>query len=171
MPTTKPTTKPATKPATKFTKPSKPSKPTPKPTKPTTKAPANGPAKRSTAAPAPAGASVASRSARAASPATAARSQQRAKEAINAALELFNRRWVLRVLWELRGEAMNFRALQSACGDLSPTVLNQRLAELREAALVDSVESGYALTPLGRELIAAFEPLTAWAVRWHGQRR
>jgi DNA-binding HxlR family transcriptional regulator len=102
---------------------------------------------------------------------TAPRSQQRAKEAINAALELFNRRWVLRVLWELRGEPMSFRALQSACGDLSPTVLNQRLAELREAALVDAGEAGYALTPLGRELIAAFEPLTAWAVRWQGQRR
>jgi DNA-binding HxlR family transcriptional regulator len=102
---------------------------------------------------------------------TAPRSQQRAKEAINAALELFNRRWVLRVLWELRGEPMSFRALQSACGDLSPTVLNQRLAELREAALVDAGEAGYALTPLGRELIAAFKPLTAWAVRWQGQRR
>ncbi len=103
--------------------------------------------------------------------AAAARLPQRAKEAINAALELFNRRWVLRVLWELRGEAMSFRALQSACGDLSPTVLNQRLAELREAALVDAGEAGYALTPLGRELIVAFEPLTAWALRWQGQRR
>jgi DNA-binding HxlR family transcriptional regulator len=115
--------------------------------------------------------SVTKPSAKASSPAAAARSQQRAKEAINAALELFNRRWVLRVLWELRGEAMSFRALQSACGDLSPTVLNQRLAELREAALVDAGEAGYALTPLGRELIVAFEPLTAWALRWQGQRR
>jgi DNA-binding HxlR family transcriptional regulator len=102
---------------------------------------------------------------------TAPDRQQRAKEAINAALELFNRRWVLRVLWELRGEPMSFRALQSACGDLSPTVLNQRLAELREAALVEAGEAGYALAPLGRELIAAFEPLTAWAVRWQGRRR
>jgi DNA-binding HxlR family transcriptional regulator len=101
---------------------------------------------------------------------TAPRSQQRAKEAINAALELFNRRWALRVLWELRGVPMSFRALQSACGDLSPTVLNQRLAELREAALVDAGEAGYALTPLGHELIVAFEPLTAWALRWQGRR-
>jgi len=101
---------------------------------------------------------------------TAPRSQQRAKEAINAALELFNRRWALRVLWELRGEPMSFRALQSACGDLSPTVLNQRLAELREAALVDAGGAGYALTPLGHELIVAFEPLTAWALRWQGRR-
>jgi DNA-binding HxlR family transcriptional regulator len=102
---------------------------------------------------------------------TAPDRQQRAKEAINAALELFNRRWVLRVLWELRGEPMSFRALQAACGDLSPTVLNQRLAELREAALVEAGEAGYALAPLGRELIAAFSPLTAWAVRWQGRRQ
>ena len=102
---------------------------------------------------------------------SSAERQQRAKEAINAALELFNRRWVLRVLWELRAGPMSFRALQSACGDLSPTVLNQRLAELREAALVDAGEAGYALAPLGRELVAAFEPLTAWALRWQGQRR
>ena len=110
---------------------------------------------------------------RAATPARRAASdrQQRAKEAINAALELFNRRWVLRVLWELRGEPMSFRALQSACGDLSPTVLNQRLAELREAALVEAGEAGYALAPLGRELIVAFEPLTTWAVRWQGRRQ
>ena len=124
--------------------------------------------KASTRAPAKA---LAKASAATAGKAAAARSQQRAKEAINAALELFNRRWVLRVLWELRGEPMSFRALQSACGDLSPTVLNQRLAELREAALVDAGEAGYALTPLGRELIVAFEPLTAWALRWQGQGR
>ena len=100
---------------------------------------------------------------------TASDRPQRAKEAINAALALFNRRWALRVLWELRGEPMSFRALQSACGDLSPTVLNQRLAELREAALVEAGAAGYALAPLGRELIVAFGPLTAWALRWQGR--
>jgi DNA-binding HxlR family transcriptional regulator len=127
---------------------------------------AKGPAKTS----APMSAPMSARTSARTSAKTAPRSQQRAKEAINAALELFNRRWVLRVLWELRAEPMSFRALQSACGDLSPTVLNQRLAELREAALVDAGEAGYALTPLGRGLIAAFEPLTAWALRWQGQR-
>jgi DNA-binding HxlR family transcriptional regulator len=92
--------------------------------------------------------------------------QAEAKDAINLALELFQRRWTLRVLWELREGTLNFRALQSASGDISPTVLNQRLAELREAALVDLGEAGYALTPLGRELIVAFEPLSRWALRW-----
>jgi len=96
--------------------------------------------------------------------------QMEAKDAINQALALFQRRWMLRVLWELRERALNFRALQSACGDISPTVLNQRLAELREAALVAAGDDGYALTPLGRELIVAFEPLSRWALRWRRSR-
>ena len=89
-----------------------------------------------------------------------------AKEAINQALDLFHRRWTLRVLWELRGPALTFRALQDASGGLSPTVLNQRLAELREAGLLASGDDGYELTVIGRELLVAFEPLTRWAVRW-----
>ncbi|MBI5259094.1 MAG: helix-turn-helix transcriptional regulator [Burkholderiales bacterium] len=96
--------------------------------------------------------------------------QQQGKQAINAALDLFHRRWMLRVIWELRAGALTFRALQSACGDISPTVLNQRLAELREAGLLDSDEAGYTLSPLGRELLTAFQPLTQWALRWQARR-
>ena len=97
------------------------------------------------------------------------RARPAAKDAINAALELFHRRWTLRVLWELRAQALTFRALQAACGGLSPTVLNQRLAELREAMLVEASEAGYQLTPVGRELLDAFQPLTRWALRWRRQ--
>lgn len=91
------------------------------------------------------------------------------KDAINAALELFHRRWTLRILWELRGEdaSLNFRALQAACGDLSASVLNQRLAELREALLVEhGVGSGYRLAPQGRTLLVAIGPLLKWAPQW-----
>lgn len=89
------------------------------------------------------------------------------KQAINAAMELLHRRWMMRVIWELRNGPLTFRALQSACGDLSPTVLNQRLAELREARLLASDDTGYQLTPIGRDLLEAFAPLSKWAVRWH----
>lgn len=91
------------------------------------------------------------------------------KDAINAALELFQRRWTLRILWELRGGdgCLNFRALQAACGDLSASVLNQRLAELRAALLVEhDAGSGYRLAPQGRALLVAIEPLLKWAPRW-----
>ena len=99
----------------------------------------------------------------------AADSAATGKDAINAALELFHRRWTLRILWELRGEgaSLNFRGLQAACGDLSASVLNQRLAELRGALLVEhDAGSGYRLAPQGRTLLVAIEPLLQWAPRW-----
>lgn len=81
-------------------------------------------------------------------------------------LDLLGRRWVLRILWELRAGPLNFRELQAACGGLSPSVLNQRLAELREAGLVESSAGGYAFTAQGRELFRLFGPLNRWAERW-----
>ncbi len=90
-----------------------------------------------------------------------------AKDAINAAVDLFHRRWVLRILWELRGDPLTFRALQAACADVSPSVLNQRLAELRAAQLVEhEPRSGYRLSAQGRDLVVAMQPLTRWAKRW-----
>jgi DNA-binding HxlR family transcriptional regulator len=84
-----------------------------------------------------------------------------------ALVDLLGRRWILRIVWELRGDPLTFRALQSACGGLSPSVLNQRLAELRESALVElETEQGYALTALGRELLAHLLPLVNWAEKW-----
>jgi DNA-binding HxlR family transcriptional regulator len=95
---------------------------------------------------------------------------QFAKSAINEAMDILQRRWTLRLLWELKASALTFRALQAQCGEVSPSVLNQRLAELREAGLVERGEGGYALTPMGVELTTAFSPLTAWAVRWKRSR-
>ncbi|MET0350637.1 MAG: helix-turn-helix domain-containing protein [Rhizobacter sp.] len=95
---------------------------------------------------------------------------QFAKSAINEAMDILQRRWTLRLLWELKAAPLTFRALQAQCGEVSPSVLNQRLAELRDAGLVERGEGGYALTPMGVELTAAFSPLTAWAVRWKTSR-
>src|SRR5512140_1012948 len=81
---------------------------------------------------------------------------------VMALLDLLGRRWALRILWELRHEAFTFRALQDRCGSLSPSVLNQRLAELREAGVVEVHESGYRLTREGTALLAALAPLDAW---------
>lgn len=100
-------------------------------------------------------------------PRTMSARQRRAKDGINAALALFNKRWVLRILWELRGDALTFRALQSASGDLSTSVLNLRLAELREALLVEHMPgAGYALSAHGRSLLVAMRPLLDWAAAW-----
>ena len=88
---------------------------------------------------------------------------------IMAALDLLGRRWTLRLLWELRDGPLAFRALREACGGVSPSVLNARLAELREAALVETTDAGYALTRIGAELGAALAPLGRWSERWARQ--
>jgi DNA-binding HxlR family transcriptional regulator len=85
-----------------------------------------------------------------------------------ALLDLLGRRWSLRVLWELRGEeSLTFRELQARCGDVSSSVLSDRLRELREAGIVaTSAAGGYGLTPPGRRLLKALEPLDRWAKGW-----
>lgn len=85
---------------------------------------------------------------------------------IMALIDLMGRRWVLRILWELRGGPLTFRALQDACGGISPSVLNARLTDLRDAALIDPTPDGYALTVLGLELGNEFAALTQWAEKW-----
>ena len=81
-------------------------------------------------------------------------------------LDLLGRRWVLRILWELRSEAATFRALQARCDEVSPTVLNARLKDLREAEIIDLTPEGYALTPSGMKLLHALAPLEQWAKAW-----
>ncbi|WP_321921289.1 winged helix-turn-helix transcriptional regulator [Paraburkholderia guartelaensis] len=80
-------------------------------------------------------------------------------------LDLLGRRTALRILWELRGEALTFRALQEAC-DTNARLLNTRLAELRASGLVEHGEGGYQMTAEGRKLLAALQPLLAWAHQW-----
>ena len=84
---------------------------------------------------------------------------------IMAVLDLLGRRGALRMLWELRGEALTFRALQDAC-QTNPSLLNTRLRELREAGLFDHAEGGYHLTEQGRGLYVAMQPLLDWARGW-----
>jgi DNA-binding HxlR family transcriptional regulator len=81
-------------------------------------------------------------------------------------LDLLGRRWVLRLIWELREQPKRFRELQDLIG-ASPTIVNGRLAELREAKLVElDPDSGYRLTPLGQELLRLFLPLHVWSEKW-----
>ena len=84
-----------------------------------------------------------------------------------ALLDLLGRRWSLRVIWELREAPATFRQLRERCDDLSPTVLNTRLKELRDAGVIErSDHAGYALTHSGTELLRAIAPLNRWAKAW-----
>jgi DNA-binding HxlR family transcriptional regulator len=84
-----------------------------------------------------------------------------------ALLDLLGHRWVLRIVWELQGKELGFRALQRQCDAMSPTVLSQRLGELQEAGIVQQNEDGaYLLTQEGETLLHALAPLNDWALRW-----
>ena len=84
-----------------------------------------------------------------------------------ALLDLLGRRWVLRILWELRdGAVPTFRELQQRCDGVSSSVLTERLSELRQAGIVDRGDDGYQLTERGRDLLALLQPLERWAASW-----
>jgi DNA-binding HxlR family transcriptional regulator len=86
---------------------------------------------------------------------------------IMALLDLLGRRWSLRIIWELRDTPLTSRALRTACDEASPTVVQARLTELRDAGLVELLPGdGYRLTPLGSELMESFLPLHRFAERW-----
>jgi DNA-binding HxlR family transcriptional regulator len=83
-----------------------------------------------------------------------------------ALFDLLGRRWALTVLWGLREGPATFRELQARTDGIAPSVLNSRLRELRDAQLVVGGERGYELTSQGRQLLAAGEPLSEWALCW-----
>jgi DNA-binding HxlR family transcriptional regulator len=84
-----------------------------------------------------------------------------------AALDLLGRRHALRALFELRDGALRFRELAERCGDVSPSVLNERLRELRESGLVEQdAAQGYRLSERGAELGQVLAPLIRWSEGW-----
>ena len=86
---------------------------------------------------------------------------------VMALLDILGRRWMLRVIWELRDTALTFRELQARCDEMSPTVLNQRLRELRDAEIVMLAEQGgYSLSKSGVQLLEALMPLQKWSDKW-----
>jgi DNA-binding HxlR family transcriptional regulator len=83
-----------------------------------------------------------------------------------ALLDLLGRRWVLRIMWELRDKPARFRELQLRCDEISPSVLSERLRELVESGILESADEQYRLTSEGRELLEMLLPLRQWATRW-----
>ena len=78
-------------------------------------------------------------------------------------LELLERRWALRVLWELRRDALGFAELRQRTG-ASPSVLAQRLRELGDGGIVGRGPGRrYRLTSIGRELGPVLYDLNRWA--------
>ena len=84
-----------------------------------------------------------------------------------ALLDLLGRRWALRILWELRMQPASFQALQRRCDFMSTSVLSQRLAELKEAQLIDKGADGdYTLTEQGDRLLSRLDGIDEWTQEW-----
>lgn len=81
-------------------------------------------------------------------------------------LDSLGRRWSLRIIWELQSGPVKFRALRKACDGVSPSVLNDRVGELRRLDLVEKTNGGYALTTEGESLAEQLVELDRWARRW-----
>ena len=88
---------------------------------------------------------------------------------INALFDLLGRRWALGVLWNLGGGPRSFRELQKLCGDISPSILNSRLKDLREADILERSPEGYRLTSRGGALRQIIVPLGQWSAIWSEQ--
>ena len=85
---------------------------------------------------------------------------------LNALFDLLGKRWALGVLWYLGDSPNTFRELQNRCGGVSPSVLNSRLKELRNAEIVTRTLDGYILTERGKELRSFIVPLANWSENW-----
>lgn len=81
-------------------------------------------------------------------------------------LDVLGQRWTLRLLWELSQGSATFRGLRTRCDNVSPTLLNKRLKELRELALIELHDHGYRLTAAGMSLAKELASLDGWANGW-----
>jgi DNA-binding HxlR family transcriptional regulator len=82
---------------------------------------------------------------------------------VETALDLLGRRWALRLVWELRRNALSFSELRRRTG-ISPAVLSSRLGELATAGVLER-DGGrrYRLSGSGRELARVLYELNRWA--------
>ncbi|MET9327118.1 helix-turn-helix domain-containing protein [Tsukamurella sp. NPDC003166] len=84
-----------------------------------------------------------------------------------AALDLFGRRWALRIVWELRFGRSRFSDLRTEIEGISSSTLSQRLSELTAAHIVTQTSDGaYRLSYQGKALLIALGPLELWAKAW-----
>ena len=85
---------------------------------------------------------------------------------IMALLDLLGRTWSLGVIWHLSQGPATFRQLQQRCEQISPSLLNTRLQELKILQLIETQSDGYALTDQGRSLFEIIAPLGQWSKDW-----
>jgi len=90
--------------------------------------------------------------------------------AFQATLELLGRRWTAAIMRALFAGPLRFNEAGRLIPGISHRLLTERLAELREAGLIERQDEGasqlYQLTEQGRDLRPIFEAVEAWNRRW-----
>ena len=85
---------------------------------------------------------------------------------IMALFDLLGRPWAMGVIWQLQNGPFTFRELQKKCESVSPSILNSRIKDLREADLAERTLSGYQLTKRGNKLIKILRSFGEWSRDW-----
>ena len=85
---------------------------------------------------------------------------------IMALFDLLGRTWAMGVVWQLQNGPYTFRELQEKCESISPTILNNRIKELRKADIDERTIQGYQLTNHGRQLVELIRPFGEWSGKW-----
>jgi DNA-binding HxlR family transcriptional regulator len=85
---------------------------------------------------------------------------------IMALFDLLGRTWAMGVLWQLQDGPCTFRELQARCESISPTILNSRIKDLREADVAERTIDGYQLTKRGKKLVGLIRPFGDWSREW-----
>ena len=85
---------------------------------------------------------------------------------IMALFDLLGRSWALGIIWQLSDGPKTFRQIQTACEQMSPTILNRRMKELIASGIAERSEHGYQLTRKGAELFTFLKPLGSWSKKW-----
>jgi len=90
---------------------------------------------------------------------------------ISRSCEILQPRWTIQVLTELWNGSSKFNDIKRGVGNISPSLLSKRLAELEAAGLVERIEDkangtvDYIRTPMAIELEPALHALAKWAQR------
>ncbi len=85
---------------------------------------------------------------------------------IMAIFDLLGRTWAMGVIWQLQNGPYTFRELQERCESISPSILNSRIKELKEAGIVERTLDGYQLTERGNELTKLLLTFGEWSKIW-----
>ena len=103
---------------------------------------------------------------------TRARAQDRNVCGVTAAVAVIDGKWKTVLLWLLEAGPQRPGELRRRLPGLTEKVLTQTLREMRDDGLVHReaydgrpLRTTYSLTPFGRELSVALEPLSRWGHR------